>query len=275
MLKLEAGLLAVDTHAHIFRRGLSLASGRRYAPDYDAELSHYLGLLDRYGIARGVLVQPSFLGSDNSFLLEGLRQAPDRLRGIAVVEPGVATAELERMAAAGVVGIRLNLVGVPLPDLNSSPWQEQLSRLAALGWQVEVHRPARDLQLIMPPLLDAGVDVVVDHFGLPDPRLGVADAGFRYLLELAATGRVWVKLSAAYRNGVAPLGVPHADTTAALLRQAFGPARLLWGSDWPHTQHERSVDYGQTITALQHWLPDEAERRIVLQDTPAALYRFA
>ena len=58
--------------------------------------------------------------------------------------------------------------------------------------------------------------VVVDHFGRPDPRLGVDDPGFRYLIETGATGRVWVKLSGAYRNGSGEAGERTALASRAL-----------------------------------------------------------
>lgn len=267
-------MTAVDTHAHIFKRGLKLANVRRYAPDYEASLEDYLAMLDRHDIARGVLVQPSFLGTDNSFMLAGLRQAPTRLRGIAVVDPAISAVELDALNAAGVTGVRLNLVGAQLPDFSAAHWPDFLKQLARLGWQVEVQREARDLPLILPPLLQAGVNVVVDHFGRPDPKLGVNDPGFRYLLDAAASRRVWVKLSAAYRNGANGAGERTALAAIPLLRDNFGMERLMWGSDWPHTQFEKSASYAHARSLLDSWLPDPAERRIVLVETPANLFGF-
>lgn len=268
-------LATVDTHAHIFRRGLKIASVRRYAPDYDATLTDYLGELDRHGIARGVLVQPSFLGTDNSFMLEGLSRAPDRLRGIAVVDPNTPFTDLKKMDAAGVVGIRLNLIGgAPVPDFSSTPWRVLLKQVADLGWQVEVHREARDLPQILPPLLNAGINLVVDHFGRSDHALGVNDPGFRFLLETGASRRVWVKLSAAYRNGADGAGEEIALAAIPALRNAFGMERLMWGSDWPHTQFEKSVDFCHALKMLATWLPNPDERQMVLVDTPTSLFRF-
>lgn len=57
---------SIPTHAHVFARDLPLTSDRRYAPAYDATIDDYLGMLDRNGMSHGVLVQPSFLGTDNS-----------------------------------------------------------------------------------------------------------------------------------------------------------------------------------------------------------------
>jgi predicted TIM-barrel fold metal-dependent hydrolase len=267
--------IATDTHAHVFARGLTLARVRRYAPGYDATLADYLAVLDRHGIGRGVLVQPSFLGTDNGYLVAALRQAPTRLRGIAVIEPGIGADALRDLDAAGVVGIRLNLVGgAHVPDFGSAPWRALLGHVAGLRWQVEVHREAAGLARILPPLLDAGVDVVVDHFGRPDPRLGVDDPGFRFLLDAGASRRVWVKLSAAYRNGAGGRGERIALDALPLLRTALGVDRLLWGSDWPHTQFESAARYGEARTALDAWLPDADERRTVLVDVPQALFRF-
>jgi len=260
----------VDTHAHVFKRGLKLADARRYAPDYDVLVEDYLRELDAHGISHGVLVQPSFLGTDNSFMVDALRRHPQRLRGIAMVDPHASLAELDELAQNGVVGIRLNLVGgAAIPEFSSDPWPALLRDLAHRGWQVEVHREARDLPKIVGPLLDAGVDVVVDHMGRPDPKLGVDDPGFRYLLSVAGTQRVWVKLSGAYRSSD-----EIAAAAAPLLRDAFGPDRLVWGSDWPHTQFEQTVQYAQTRAALDAWVPDPAERRVILDDTPAKLFRF-
>src|SRR5215475_3889842 len=108
---------AIDTHAHVFHRRLPLAPGRRYAPDYDAPVQLYLQQLDRNGMTSGVLVQPSFLGTDNSYLVESLEAARGRLRGIAVVDPAVSMDALRALDRAGVVGIRFNLLGQSLPIL--------------------------------------------------------------------------------------------------------------------------------------------------------------
>ncbi|KQP11810.1 amidohydrolase [Pseudorhodoferax sp. Leaf267] len=263
-----AAIRAVDSHAHVFVRGLPLAPRRRHAPDYDAPLAHYLALLDAHGVSHAVLVQPSFLGTDNAHLLQALHAAPQRLRGVAVVEPGIDAHALQALHRAGVCGLRLNLVGLPLPDLAQPAWQGLLARVRALDWHVEVHRDAGDLARAAQPVLEAGCRLVVDHFGLPGSA-GVSD----WLLRAAAGGRTWVKLSAAYRSWPGASG-PQARGAAQALLQAFGPERLLWGSDWPHTQHRERVDYSAAHAALADWVPDAAARRRILVDTPAELFHF-
>lgn len=266
--------LAVDSHAHVFLQGLALADTRRHTPDYDAPLTQYLGLLDAHGLSHGVLVQPSFLGTDNSHLVQALRAAPARLRGVAVVDTAIDDAALQALAAAGVVGIRLNLIGPALPDLRTPPWQQLLARVNALGWHVEIHVQAARLADIMPALLQAGCRVVVDHFGRPDPALGVADPGFHYLLRQAASGQVWVKLSAPYRNWTAPACTGAGREAARQLLDAYTPARLMWGSDWPHTEHRHLASYPAATQWLDDWIDDPTQRRAVLAETPLRLFQF-
>lgn len=257
---------AVDSHAHVFIRGLPLAADKRYAPAYDAPIGRYRSVLDGHGVSRGVLVQPSFLGTDNGYLLEALRGDAERLRGVAVVAPTAPRDELAAMRAAGVRGVRLNLIGRAPPDVTDGPWPAFLERLAELALHLEIQAEGAFWEALLPTVLERDVTVVVDHFGRP--RGGAASTGFRAILAHAATRRVYVKLSAPYR-----FDAPAAPLANAL-HQAFGPDRLMWGSDWPWTQHEGTLDYAGALALLDDWLPDEAVRRWVLRDTAAALFGF-
>ncbi len=264
----------VDTHAHIFRRGLPLAPGARYSVDYDANLEDYLKQLDANGMTHGVLVQISFLGTDNSFILDGIKRSNGRLRGIAVVDPTIAYFDMKELDNAGIVGVRLNLVGRPIPDFSADPWPEHLKRVAALGWQVEVHREAVDIPKIVGPLLNAGVNVVVDHFGRYDGTLGVEDPGFRWLLGQGASKRLWVKVSAAYRNGKDGAGEMAAPRAYTMLRDALGVDRLLWGSDWPHTAFEKVANYANQKSFFEQMVPSADERKQILGTNAAKLFRI-
>ena len=172
-----------------------------------------------------MLVQPSFLGTDNSYLVESLQRAGQRLRGVAVVDPAAPQEELFRLAQAGVVGIRLNLLGQSLPDLGAGEWPTLLGSVRALKWHVELQHNASDLAILVPRLLDAGVPVVLDHFDLPDPVAGSSDPGFRELLTFGRSQAVWVKLSAPYRSGAR--GEVLALDLFARLRDASGLQRLM------------------------------------------------
>jgi len=158
-----------------------------------------------------------------------------------------------------------------LPDLAASEWKGLLANVKAMGWQVEIQRNASDLAVLTPLLLDLGVTVVLDHFALPDPKLGVADPGFQSVLKLGATRNVWVKISAPYRNGLD--GESFAMEAYPLLRNAYGLDRLLWGSDWPHTQFEATQTYAKNRQFLDTLIADKSERALVLA-SPRPLFRF-
>ena len=261
---------AVDSHAHVFDRNCRLVEGRRYTPGYEAPAARYVEVLEREGVRHGVLVQPSFLGTDNSCLLAGLRAFPDTLRGVAVVAPEIADANLEAMAAAGVRGIRHNLIGHDPAMLGRPEYRALTRRVAALGWLVEVHLTEGALAGVLDLLTTDADTVVVDHFGRPGAANPEADPGFRKLIEFGPGGPVRVKLSAPYRLG----GLDPAPYAAAFLER-LGPERLLWGSDWPWTQHEAATSYGECVEQIGGWLGEDADIHARFDRASRALYGFA
>ena len=266
----------IDGHAHVFSRDLELTSGRRYTPQYDATLEAYLEQLREHGLSHGVLVQPSFLGTDNRYMLDALKRAPSQLRGVAVVDVAISRAELQRMAEQGIVGIRLNLMGKPLPDFSEPAWQRLLDDVATLGWHVELHRGVDDIPGLISSLLPFGCKIVVDHFGRPDARLGVDHPAFQALLECGASGRVWVKVSGIYRlGGSTEQNAAFACAALPLLIKGFGLDRLVWGSDWPHTQHESEIGYGDVVGQLRDLGCSDEVRQALLIDAPQRLFDFA
>lgn len=263
--------LRVDSHAHVFTRDLPLAPRARHAPDYDAQPETFRALLDNHCITHAVLTAPSFLGTDNSYLVAALVQSGGRWRGTVIIDPQIEHAKLDEMQRAGVVGIRLNFFQrAETPDLGSPEYQRLFAHLAERGWHVEIYVEGPRLARLLPLITASGVNVVVDHFGSPDPNAGLQCLGFKAVLAAVGAGCTWVKLSAPYR-----LGSVDAVVYAEVLLRECGPERLLWGSDWPWTQNAAGKTYGLTLEWLNHWVPDEAQRDIILGATPAALFGFA
>lgn len=265
----------IDAHAHVFLQTLKMAPVHRYVPHYNAPYGEFLTLLDQYHFTNGVIIQPSFLGTDNSYLLSALRHNPRRLRGVVVIDPERDIDSLEGWRSHGVKGVRLNLFGLPDPHLQSPSWQKALKKVRDLDWQVELHVEAVRLPEIAPPLLDANVKIVMDHFGRPDPTMGVHDPGFRYMLDIASSRRVWVKTSGWYRNGGPRRGAQIAFEAFPLFKKHFGLERIIWGSDWPNTEFRSQENYRSAYNFMLKLLPDAGERAIILGSTPADLYSFA
>lgn len=260
----------VDTHAHVFRHDLPMVKERRYSPDYDASVEQYVSLLRHSGFSHGVLVQPSFLGTDNTYLVEALVTYPAMLRGIAVVDPEISVAELDKLGESGVMGIRLNLVGKGLEDYGDSGWQSLFQELASRGWSVQIQRSMDSVAQVVEAIVPSGVDVVVDHLGLPLGAFDPSNKACGALLELLGQSNVWMKLSATYRSG---MGRQSAREALDILRDAMhGPDRWLWGSDWPHTRFESQTSHRQQVDFLNELVPDTEERCRVLIDNPSTLF---
>jgi predicted TIM-barrel fold metal-dependent hydrolase len=265
------GLRGVDAHAHVMRRDAPLAAQRHSAPKRDVTVEEYLAVLDRHGVACGVLTAPSFYGTDNSLLLAALDSARGRLRGTAIVAPDIERNALEAMAARGVVGVRLNWIRRDqVPDVASPEYRRLLSRLAELEWHVEIFLEGPKLAPVLPMLRASGVKVVVDHFAHPDPAQGVACKGFQQALAGVRAGDTWVKLSAPYRLGGAD-PQPYVDA----LLDAGGAGQLVWASDWPFVSHEDEITYERCLRWLDEWIPDAATRNAVFAETPLTLFGFA
>ncbi|WP_265919930.1 amidohydrolase family protein [Cupriavidus nantongensis] len=273
----------VDTHFHVFDTGVASASAR-YRPAYAAGLHDWqaalgsLGGLGGQGDLYGVVVQTSFLGTDNAALLAALRARPGRLRGVAVIDPTFTDAQLTALQAAGVRGIRLNLYGDPeWQRIATAPWRALFHRIAALGWHVELHtgngQGAMVLAQLDAALGDAGAPVVLDHFGRPGSA-GISDAVFDAAMAVRARRQVWVKISAPYRQAS-----PHDwPLLAQRWRDIVGDDRLLWGSDWPWTNHEepQRLDECREVAAWRGQGGDgEALSAALRWRNAAALYGFA
>src|SRR5512140_1055363 len=128
----------IDCHAHVFTATAPAIPGARYRPAYEAALDAWMAEWRRVDVTHGVLVQPSFFGTDNREMLAAIARAPQRLRGVAVVDDAIDEGELARLDAARVRAIRLNLAGVAdYAAFANASWTRLFERVAKLGWHVE------------------------------------------------------------------------------------------------------------------------------------------
>jgi predicted TIM-barrel fold metal-dependent hydrolase len=256
---------AVDTHAHVFTRAMPFAREAHSRPDYDYPVEAWLAELDRAGIERGVIAAASLFDDDNAYTLAALA-AHSRLRATVMAQVETDRTALREMKGLGVAGVRLTWRRMAaLPDLGAEPWRGFLHRLADCGMHVELLVGSSQLPILLPKLADAGVAVVIDHFGVPSREAAERGAGTEALLRAIDTGRAWVKLSAGFRLPFAVV----AEVAARLL--SAGPERLLWGSDAPFVNHESGTDYSHTLDLYRALVPD-AQVRAVIDRTALALY---
>lgn len=268
-LALPAG--SCDCHFHLF--GPAQCYPFDPASPYlieDALPETYFALQEVLGFERGLLVSGGAYGRDYTHLADTLQRFPHRLRGIVLPPDQLASAEIRRLDALGVRGMRFisERRHGKLPRLNP-----ELARRAfdAAAWQVHFY-PSGDLELMAPQLLALPNTIVLDHFAGIDADAGKgADA----LLSLLDTGRVWVKLSGPMRCTRSDFPYP-AVTPIARRLVAHAPERLVWGSDWPHVNmNDRAMpNDGDLVDLLAQWVPDASTRALILAENPKALFRF-
>ncbi len=246
----------VDTHVHVFRKGMPLIPDPRHTPSYEFTAEQLQATLDEHGVKLCVIAAASPWGDCNDYIAQSLREHP-LWRGTAILEPSTSRHELEQLARDGMVGVRLPFISLrQLPDLDTWEYRRFLWRLADLDWHVHLHLDGPRIPQVLPQLERSGVKIVIDHIGRPDPVLREKCAGFEAVVRSVEKGRTWVKLSGGYRLGA------HSAALAQELCRQVGYERMLWASDCPFVGVE-STTYQSTIDWLDQAVPDPRNRRIL------------
>ncbi len=229
-------------------------------------------------VDRIVLIQMSYYGDDNAYMLDVIAQHPGVFVGVAVINPRAADllAQVKSLRDQGVRGFRTYATGAAARRWLDDPAMQRLWKLCA------------DHELAICPLINPGdlyvVDalcsknpkttVVVDHFS----RIGIdgviRSADLDALCALARFPNVYVKTSAFYALGAKQ--APYHDLLPMIQRvlKAFGAKRLMWASDCPF-QVAGEHTYRASIDLIDQ-APEEiltaSDKRWLLRDTAAQVY---
>jgi L-fuconolactonase len=221
-------MVVIDTHCH--------ASDVWYEP-----VETLLFEMDRNGVDGAILIQ--ILGqTDNSYQEECLQRYPGRFASVVGVDPlqPEAPQQLRRLAEGGAVGVRLR------PG-SRSPGADPLAiwRTAAeLGLVVSCPTPSAEFVSDVSELASALPDLklVIEHLG-GSSRSNDDEAERAARLQVFGLARypnVFMKVPGlgefARRAMPVKSPFPFEEPIPAYLEQAygaFGPARLMWGSDFP------------------------------------------
>ena len=279
--------LACDAHQHIIGdpQAYPMVGTRSYTPP-QAPLSELQALHRALKIRRAVLVQPSFYGTDNSCLLDSLKTLGTAGRGIAVIGPNTPDADLDAMGRLGVRGVRVNQTGGSKdPAVLAQSIVRMASKIGARGWHVQTFLPLQTIASLQDVFAGLPTPIVFDHFGGARAS-GTEQLGFDVLCKLLASGNCYVKLSAPYHESTLAPGYADMASLARTLVEAR-PDRVLWGSDWPHTNSNLApgrtatdispfyaVNDGTLFDQVPVWMRDAGVRKQVLVDTPARLFDF-
>lgn len=278
---------ACDCHVHVVGAltDYAMVDDRHYTPgpaSGDALQQH----LNDLGLSRAVIVQPSFYGTDNRCMLDSLARMAGAGRGVAVVGENVTHAELRALDSLWVRGLRLNLesAGLSSPQAIRDGLSAWAGRVAPLGWHLQVYAALDAIAAVAPVLQSLPVPVVLDHFAMIPASLPHEDDRVQRVLALVRDGSTYVKLSGAYRIEPSQCD-PGATRALAKAFIAANPERILWASDWPHTNREpgkgpmqvsayRDIGPGRLRREIDAWFDTPESRTLALVDNPARLYGF-
>jgi predicted TIM-barrel fold metal-dependent hydrolase len=205
------------------------------------------------GVSRIVLIQMSFYGYDNSYMLDTMKRFPGVFSGVAVIDEDNRPAEIMReLKEQGVRGFRIRPGERP-----RDKWLDG-DGMAAM-WKCGADEGLSMCHLIDPDSLPA-VDrmcrkfpktpVVIDHFA----RIGVDGVirgeDLKRLCDLAQHKLVTVKISAFYALGAKR--APYVDLRPMIRRllDSYGPQRLMWATDCPY-QVQRDHKYADSIALVR------------------------
>jgi len=264
---------AVDAHCHVFgpMAEFPFSPSAKYLPE-DAGPDMLFALRDHLGFARNVIVQASCHGTNNAATLNGIAKSGGKARGVAVVDPAIAEADLAALHEGGMRGVRFNFLKRLVDNAPKDKFLEVAGRLPA-GWHVVIYFEADILEELRPFIDAIPVPVVVDHMGRPDVTQGPDGAdmkAFRGLLE--SRPDIWFKPTCpdrldptddpwnAFADAVAPLVADYQD-------------RVIWGTDWPHPNMETNIpDDGHIVDMIPRIAPTVELQQKLLVTNPMRLY---
>ena len=264
---------AIDAHCHVFgpQAHYAFSAKAKYLPQ-DAGPEQLFALRDKLGFTKNVIVQASCHGTDNRATLAAIARSNGRARGVAVVDPALAAAELAALHDGGIRAIRFNFLKRLVDDAPEDKFLEVAARLPA-GWHVVVYFEA-DILAELRSFLDAvPVPVVIDHMGRPDVAQGPDGPdmrAFRALLD----SRPDISFKATCPDRLDPAGQPWNDFANAVAPLvADYPDRALWGTDWPHPNMQDAIpDDGALSDMIPRIAPNSELQRKLLVDNPMRLY---
>ncbi len=219
-----------------------------YALDY----TKLLKLMDEAGVARAILVPPSWEGERNDHALEAAARYPNRfavMGRLALDRPDNAERLRNWKAQRGMLGVRQVLMQERerawLTD-GTADWFWRAAEDA--GVPVMLHAAGMMKQASTIAEKHPGMTLILDHFGLSSGivKNGHIKEAIEDAAALAKHANVYIKVSAApvYSSGSYPFR--DLDPHIKRMVDAYGPRRCFWGTDLSHALGKAT--YRQCVT---------------------------
>ncbi|MDA7597840.1 amidohydrolase family protein [bacterium] len=229
------------------------------------------------GVSRVVLIQMSFYGFDNSYMLDAMAAYPGVFGGVAVIDenaPDVKATMLE-LAKSGVRGFRIRSTRA-----SAETWPD--SKGTVEMWETGAEHNLSMCLLADPDSLPAVLEmsrkfpetpIVIDHCARIGVSGSIEQSDLDALLKLSDQENVSVKTSAFYALG--KKAAPYEDLGPMIkqLRDAYGANRLMWASDCPY-QVVRGHTYENAIALVRDRLDflTAEDREWMLRKTAESIF---
>jgi predicted TIM-barrel fold metal-dependent hydrolase len=267
-----------DTHFHVFGPPhlFPYYERRRYTPPA-APIEHFFGMAGVVGIERGVMVQPTVHLWDSVSTLDAIAKGEGRLRGMIHANPNLTEKDHRELHAGGVRGVRFNCVVRNGGVFDLKKFNHVVSQVEALDWVVDLHLDPDFLEPHAEMMRRLQLPLVIDHFANIHSQEGKDQKEFKLLFDLLGEKHIWLKISGTDR--LLSRGARYEDIVPmaqALIARA--PDRIIWGTDWPHSnifEHGQVPNDGDLMNMLLDFAPEEAMRQRILVDNPARLFGFS
>lgn len=262
-----------------------MVSDRVYTPP-ECGIDQLKIYLQQLKLARVVLIQPSFYGSDNTYQLLATQEIGSTARAVIVIDDKTSDRELAQMVSMGAQGVRMNLStsGVLDPEIARRQLIQLAERIQDFGLHIQIYSSPQIFTGIAKIIYTLPVPVVFDHFASIQAAGFQASRELPVILDLLKSGQIYIKLSGVYRISSANPDYAEVKDLAQQYVET-NPDRILWASDWPHTNTlpgipasqitpYRTVDDKKVLQLLPQWIPDRHNLLKVLVSNPERLYRF-
>ena len=231
----------VDAHQHFWT--LSRGDYAWLTPDLESLYRDFgpadlAPLIARAGVGRTIAVQAAPTLSETRFLL-GLAEETAFIAGVVgwvdFAAPDAAATIVELAKNPALLGLRPMIQDIPDPDWMLGPrLAGAFEQLIGSGLVFEaLVRPAHlpNLRRLLERYPD--LRAVIDHGAKPDIAGGALEPWARELESLARGSTAFCKLSGLVTEAGDDASTARIAPYAERLLAAFGPERLIWGSDWP------------------------------------------
>ncbi len=268
----------IDPHVHVWKRDprYPWAKETAHPPEKDATPEMLLEQMRANGVAKTVIIQVIYYRWDNSYAADVLRRYPQYFRGVARVNPESPAApdDLSRLVEEqGFQGVRLSPAETAAGDWIRGPLMAPLwKRCADLKASMNILTGTSRLPDVA-ALVEKfpGLTVVIDH--MADCPADRPDE-LKKLLALARYPLVFVKVSHTWSVSKQPYPYRDAQEQVKHLYDAFGPQRLMWGTDWPMV--EPLCDYARALAMVRNEMKflTEEDKSWMLSRTVQRVWKF-